>query len=352
LFGYLCVPVKLPRISIVTPSFNQGPYIEQTIRSVIDQGYPNLEYIVIDGGSTDGTVAVLKKYEKHLAYWVSEPDRGQSDAINKGLAVATGEVFNWLNSDDLLAEGSLARIGSYFAAHPGVDVLCGYCRIFDGPTGATVRQDRMGIRRNAEETLLEPGVNQPSTFFRLRTVRELGGINDHFRYVMDLELWMRYLLANDLHRVRTTDDLLSHFRLHGASKTVGSSSPMQAEELHLYQSLVNAAGLPAHVLAWVHRTYQRTDGPALRPELIARISRKSRQRLARYLVARYLSKFSNQVPAADVREALRYYYRNGGTPANRPLLKTAVKAFLLPAGVLNAYRGLKRRLQPGAKPAP
>lgn len=340
--------MKLPRISIVTPSFNQGPYIEQTIRSVLDQGYPDLEYIIIDGGSTDNTVQILRKYEKHLAYWVSEPDRGQSHAINKGLAVATGEVFNWLNSDDLLAEGSLAGIGSYFAAHPEADVLCGFCRIFDDATGATVRTDRMDIRQNAEETLLEPGVNQPSTFIRLRTVRELGGINDHFRYVMDLELWMRYLLANGLHRVRTTDDLLSHFRLHGASKTVGSSTPMQAEELHLYQSLVNDARLPAGVLAWVHRTYQRTDGPALRPELIARISRESRRRLGRYLVTRYLSKFRNQAPAAVAKEALWYYYRNGGTPANRVMLKTAVKTFLLPAGVLNVYRNLKRRLPPGA----
>jgi len=340
--------MKLPRISIVTPSFNQGSYIEQTIRSVLNQGYPHLEYIVIDGGSTDNTVEILNKYKKQLAYWVSEPDQGQSHAINKGLAVATGEVFNWLNSDDLLAEGSLARIGNYFAAHPEADVLCGLCRIFDDKTGATVRMDRMGIRQNAEETLLHHGMNQPSTFIRLRTVRELGGINDHFRYVMDLELWMRYLLANDLHGVRITDDLLSHFRLHGASKSVGSSTPMYAEELHLYQSLVNDAGLPADVLAWVHRAYQHTDGPALRPELIASISPKSRRRLGLYLVTRYLSKFRNQVEARTVREALWYYYRNGGTPADREMLKTAVKTFLLPAGVLNAYRKLKRRLQPGA----
>lgn len=91
-----------PKISIVTPSFNQGQYIEETIRSILLQGYPNLEYIVIDGGSTDGAVDVIRKYEKWLTYWVSEPDKGQADAINKGLERCTGEIFNWINSDDIL----------------------------------------------------------------------------------------------------------------------------------------------------------------------------------------------------------------------------------------------------------
>ena len=100
----------LPRISIVTPSFNQGQFIEKTICSVLDQNYPNLEYVVIDGGSTDETVEIIKKYAKHLTYWVSEPDRGQSHAINKGLAHCTGDVFNFLNSDDYLEPGALFHV--------------------------------------------------------------------------------------------------------------------------------------------------------------------------------------------------------------------------------------------------
>jgi glycosyltransferase involved in cell wall biosynthesis len=107
-----------PKISIVTPSFNQGRFIEKTILSVIEQDYPNLEYIIIDGGSTDESVEVIKKYDQHLAYWVSEPDRGQSHAINKGFERATGEIFGWLNSDDWYHPGALKAVAEAFAANP------------------------------------------------------------------------------------------------------------------------------------------------------------------------------------------------------------------------------------------
>jgi glycosyltransferase involved in cell wall biosynthesis len=116
------VKSELPKISIVTPSFNQGRFIEKTILSVIEQDYPNLEYIIIDGGSTDESVEIIKKYEKHLAYWVSEPDRGQSHAINKGFERATGEIFGWLNSDDWYHPGALKALAEAFAANPEAGV--------------------------------------------------------------------------------------------------------------------------------------------------------------------------------------------------------------------------------------
>jgi len=117
--------VKSPKFSIVTPSYNQGNYIEQTISSVIEQGYPELEYLVMDGGSTDGTKNVLETYDSEIHYWVSEPDKGQADAIFRGFERASGEIIGWLNSDDFLLPDALEKVGAFFAANPDVDCVIG-----------------------------------------------------------------------------------------------------------------------------------------------------------------------------------------------------------------------------------
>src|SRR6187455_126103 len=114
-----------PLVSIITIVYNGEKYIENTIQSVINQSYPNLEYIIIDGGSTDNTVDIIKKYQSHISYWISEPDNGQTDAINKGFAKCTGEIFNWLNSDDYYEPGALLKLGSLFFNKPSVEVICG-----------------------------------------------------------------------------------------------------------------------------------------------------------------------------------------------------------------------------------
>jgi glycosyltransferase involved in cell wall biosynthesis len=336
--------MNYPKISIITPSFNQGQYIEQTILSVISQGYLNLEYIIIDGGSTDQTVDILKKYEKHLAGWVSEPDRGQSHAINKGLARATGEVFNWLNSDDLLAPGSLHAIGGQFS-RADTRVLCGYCRIFEDQTGNTVRLDRMGIKENAEETVLNHKMNQPSTFFRLDAIRQLGGVNENLHFVMDLDLWIRYLLTHGLAGVKTSEEVLSDFRLHQESKTVGATTRMENEEVRYYHSLTNALDLPGGIKEVVQRKYPHVIGPEAQEELIANISRDSRHRLGRYLVKKYIGRLNHPDKRGKAREAVRGYYRYGGSLADKEMLKIAAKAFLVNGYVLSLYRKLKHSFQ-------
>src|SRR5882672_3579012 len=120
-----------PTISIVTPSYNQGSYLEKTILSVLDQEYPNIEYIVIDGGSTDNSVDIIKKYEKHLKYWVSEQDRGQSNAINKGFSHATGDLLAWLNSDDYYMPGALWTLATMAMANPEASAFVGTGRVVD-----------------------------------------------------------------------------------------------------------------------------------------------------------------------------------------------------------------------------
>ena len=181
---------KLPKISIVTPSLNQGQFIERTILSVFNQDYPNIEYIVMDGGSTDNTLEILKKYENRLV-WKSEPDNGQSDAINKGFRMVTGEIIGWLNSDDTYEPGAFKTVVHFFTDHPDVDLLYGDCNIID-------RHDKIiGIFEGGEFAYKKNLLNlnctipQPATFFRRNIFNDVGYLDTSFHFSMDFEYWLR-----------------------------------------------------------------------------------------------------------------------------------------------------------------
>ena len=241
--------MQLPRITIITPSYNQGQYIEQTIRSVLEQGYPNLEYIIIDGGSTDQTVDIIRKYEKHISYWVSEPDQGQAHAINKGLAKATGEVFNWLNSDDYYQPGALREVGERFAENKKLQVLCGYTHCYFDETGKTSHTYQMGIKPTVAQTCLNIEMNQPGTFYRTPEIKVLGGVNQSLRYVFDNELWMRFLCQFGQNHIQFTEQLMVHFRLHGNSKSVGEGFGLfNKEQEQIRYQLAKQCGLSDELL--------------------------------------------------------------------------------------------------------
>jgi glycosyltransferase involved in cell wall biosynthesis len=228
--------IKYPKISIVTPSFNQGQYIEQTILSIINQGYPNLEYIIIDGGSTDNTVDIIKKYQRHISYWVSEPDRGQSDALNKGLAKCTGDIFNWINSDDYLEPNALFAVAKSF--DEDVDIVCGYSRLFFDEGNATIMEHRTELFPLLEQTIVEQRINQQGMFYKLAIARKLGGINTELHYVMDLELWWRYLSCYGQERIKQIPNLLAHFRIHNMSKTGACDKKFRQEEASIWNHLL------------------------------------------------------------------------------------------------------------------
>ena len=182
---------KLPKISIVTPSFNQGQYLEETILSVLNQDYPALEFFIIDGGSTDGSVEIIKKYAHRLTYWESKPDRGQSHAINKGFRMASGEIVAWLNSDDLLAPGALKVVAQAWQKNPRLGLISGQTEIIDQagkPTGNV-----FGSEPNVINSLLssENPVSQPSTFFSTSALKEVGFLDETLHMSMDWDLWLR-----------------------------------------------------------------------------------------------------------------------------------------------------------------
>jgi len=208
---------KLPLISIVTPSYNQAQFLEETILSVLNQGYPNVEYIVIDGGSTDGSVEIIRKYEARLAHWVSEPDQGQYDALQKGFARSTGDLLGWLNSDDVYLPGALLSVGQAYAQHPG-SCIAGPVVDFDMRSGHMTLVPQFGITLENLVKFWEQQYSwhQPGLFWPHSAYQLVGGLNRSLDYAMDHDLVCRLLQHCQVVYVGKP---IARFRLHDTSKT-------------------------------------------------------------------------------------------------------------------------------------
>jgi glycosyltransferase involved in cell wall biosynthesis len=241
-------PTSYPKISIVVPNYNGGLTIGKTLNSLVEQHYPNLEIIVVDGGSTDCSVEVIKQFENSITWWESEKDSGQSSAINKGFARCTGEIVNWLCSDDLLTSGALHVVAKHFIVSPEVDVLVGSCKmellseslkppsrlvdywmnLFHRLLGTGSRpmeliedEKNAYIKRLSERHLrLMPTHNpipQPSCFYRRKLLDRVPPVDENYEYAMDFELWNYFLSQNAKWRI--IDDILSINPVSGANKT-------------------------------------------------------------------------------------------------------------------------------------
>jgi glycosyltransferase involved in cell wall biosynthesis len=223
--------MQLPRISIVTPSYNQAKYLPETIDSILGQKYPNLEYIIVDGGSTDGSVDIIRKHEDYLAYWVSEKDRGQSDAINKGFRKSSGALFNWINSDDVLFPDALQRIASTYVAHPSVDIVAG--------GHAVCSEDGTVIWASAPPSMwaLFPeywvhGSGQQSTFVTADALKRVGGIREDLHLSMDMDLYYRILTSGG--RRATVHGLIGMIRKHEDAKGAKHQRTWHSEQDRLF----------------------------------------------------------------------------------------------------------------------
>ena len=196
---------NLPKISVITPSFNQGKFIERTIRSVLLQNYPSLEYIVIDGGSTDNSVEVIKQYESGLTYWISEPDRGQSHAINKGFSMATGQVLCWLNSDDYYLPDSLNTVGRLLADGTDVYAVAGHClKVYEDGHPPVLLEGQFHGRQRLLEFWKGYQMHQPAIFWRREVFEKVGWLNEDLHLIMDFDYWARIAEHFDFTTVNQT----------------------------------------------------------------------------------------------------------------------------------------------------
>lgn len=229
-----------PKIAIITPSYNQGRFIKETIESVLSQDYPNIEYIVIDGASTDNTVEILKSYGERIR-WISEKDNGQTDAIKKGFEISTGEVIAWLNSDDLYLPEAVSKVVEIFKDNPGAAMVYGKSyyideeggRVGEYPTGP-VDQKRL-----PEFNF----ISQPSAFLKRDAYISVGGLDEGLHYGMDYDLWARLSKKYDLKYI---DDYLSLYRLHAESKTVAEHHQLNNSKEILEITLKNFGRAPAN----------------------------------------------------------------------------------------------------------
>jgi len=241
---------KLPLVSIVTPSFNQARFLEKTMRSVLEQDYERIEYIVIDGASTDGSLEIIKKYQSRLAYWVSESDQGQTDAINKGFNRAKGEILAWINSDDVYTLGAVRRAVEYLLDHPQVGMVYGDLDFID-------EDDRVVGRFNADQTDLPKlrrgyvHIPQPSTFLRADLWKKVGPLDTSFFFAMDYDLWTRMAALSEFKYI--PGEPWAKFRLHFDGKTVSADDRCWPEMLRVHYRDGGSFFSPIVMKYWIRK---------------------------------------------------------------------------------------------------
>jgi glycosyltransferase involved in cell wall biosynthesis len=308
-----------PKISIVTPSYNQGQFIEEAIRSVLLQGYPNLQYIIIDGGSNDNTVEIIKKYEPWLAYWESNPDKGQSHAINKGLEKSTGKLFNWHNSDDILMPDSLATMAKAMLEHPQAGYVCGTRILIDD---RSIVQGYTN-RSYGDKTVFTPELvtmissiktgYQPGCLMNKDLVIKAGMVDQNLHYIMDVDILLRIALIKPPVHI---DFCATCLRIHHNTKSLQWNPQRAKERIIVANKIFNRSDLPssikrlkkqtlatAHRFAWRCYTQAKMYRLALRHLLLDILYSPCsgwRKRLANYKLLRFGSptlSFMAQTPS-------------------------------------------------------
>lgn len=235
--------MELPLVSIVTPSYNQGRFLERTIRSVLEQDYPHIEYLIMDGGSTDGSVEIIRTFSGQIDFWESKPDEGQADAINRGWQRSNGEIIAWLNSDDTYKPGAIEYVADIFFRNPGMDVITADCTIIDADDQFVRMLPSYDFR--IELLLAGNSLPQPGVFCRRERVEEAGWLDSNLHYVFDWKLWLTMSLKSACFYY--LPKVLAHYRSWGKSKTaigglgdsLSGGVPFALERLQVLSQLAN-----------------------------------------------------------------------------------------------------------------
>ena len=264
------------KISIITPSFNQADFLDETLRSVLDQNYPELEYVVVDGASTDGSVGIIQEHSERLTWWVSELDAGQANAINKGFARATGEIIAWLNSDDVYLPETLMKVAELFAQNPEAGIIYGDVLSIDA-TGNPINVQRFA-QYSLEDLMAFKIISQPGVFMRRSVLEQAGYLDPNYHFLLDHHLWLR---VAQLAPVFYTPQVLAKARYHAAAKNI------------------------AHAERFGREAFQILDWMKTQPMLVKRLEKNERKILAgaHHLDAFYL------VEAGKMRAGLAAYRR-------------------------------------------
>ena len=242
----------MPKVSIITPSYNQADFLAATIESVLSQDYPDIEYIIMDGGSTDGSVDIIRKYEDRLAYWISQPDKGQSEALNKGFARSTGDILTWICSDDTLLPGAVSTAVSLFAKNPGAGLIYGDARNID-PEGKQLGI-RFGVPFSVRGMVVDNPVPQPASFFSRAAWERFGPLNENLHYAMDRQLWLR---MNGRIPIYYEPVMLATMRRHPEAKGERDRVPVKLAEKVILDEYFAEPDLPLEALAMKATAYGR-----------------------------------------------------------------------------------------------
>lgn len=265
----------LPLVSIITPSLNQGRFIEETILSVKNQTYPRVEHIIMDGGSTDGTLDILKKYS-HSLIWISEPDKGQSDAINKGWRMSKGDILAYLNSDDTYMPWAVETAVKFLVEHPDVGMMYGDAE-FTNESGEVTQHYRVTEFDLRRMLCSYNHVPQPSVFFSRKILESVGYLDENLHLAMDLDYWIRISLKFKIRHIAQT---LATMRMHPEAKFVARYHEALSEYLHILKKFYSNPELPTEIQAFQRRAYSSVH---LRAS-VDYLSAKKRREAAEHLI--------------------------------------------------------------------